>query len=178
MEAYLYILYCKNSLHSQVYVGSTHDIDARMSAHKCALNNKKANTYNYPVYEYIRNTGGWYNWDVSYKKIKVINSKHLRYIERYNIETQNCKLNTNKPMGDYEYYAIRNGEAVFDDTTREGIKWLIKKDTEKENEKELRRLKLMNSYNERIEELEAINEKLRDEIKFKDEIIKGLLDKK
>jgi len=45
-----------------IYIGSTEDINDRMSKHKYSCNNIKHCKYNYKVYKYIRDNGGWNEW--------------------------------------------------------------------------------------------------------------------
>lgn len=45
-----------------IYIGSTEDIKDRMRHHKIRCNNIKHSKYNYKVYKYIRDNGGWDEW--------------------------------------------------------------------------------------------------------------------
>jgi len=47
-----------------IYIGSTTNFKRRKSAHKNACNNKTNNRHNSPVYQFIRNNGGWTMWDM------------------------------------------------------------------------------------------------------------------
>jgi hypothetical protein len=42
-----------------LYVGSTTNYRKRMVDHKSRCNNPKATHFNYPIYQHIRNLGGW-----------------------------------------------------------------------------------------------------------------------
>jgi len=63
MFVYIYKLIKKDALNDDmVYIGSTENINVRMSRHKINCNNIKSHKYNYKVYKYIRDNGGWNEW--------------------------------------------------------------------------------------------------------------------
>jgi len=63
MFVYIYKLIKKDAINDDmIYIGSTEDIKCRMSTHKIRCNNIKSRNYNYKVYKYIRDNGGWNEW--------------------------------------------------------------------------------------------------------------------
>jgi len=63
MFVYIYKLIKKDAINDDmIYIGSTEDINDRMSKHKYSCNNIKYHKYNYKVYKYIRDNGGWNEW--------------------------------------------------------------------------------------------------------------------
>jgi len=63
MFVYIYKLIKKDAINDDmIYIGSTEDINDRMSKHKYSCNNIKHCKYNYKVYKYIRDNGGWNEW--------------------------------------------------------------------------------------------------------------------
>jgi len=63
MFVYIYKLIKKDAINDDmIYIGSTEDINDRMSKHKHSCNNIKYRKYNYKVYKYIRDNGGWGEW--------------------------------------------------------------------------------------------------------------------
>jgi predicted GIY-YIG superfamily endonuclease len=63
MFVYIYKLIKKDAINDDiVYIGSTDDIEARMSKHKYSCNNIKQRDYNRKVYKYIRDNGGFDEW--------------------------------------------------------------------------------------------------------------------
>ena len=46
----------------ETYVGHTTDFTKRKYAHKTICNNEKSKSYNFNVYQFIRQNGGWDNW--------------------------------------------------------------------------------------------------------------------
>lgn len=94
----IYKLCCRNDEIKDVYVGHTTDIVRRKAQHKYHCNTEKSKKYNFPVYEFIRNNGGWDNW--SLKIIEDYNcgdraSAETR--ERYWIEELGASLNLRIP---------------------------------------------------------------------------------
>jgi hypothetical protein len=49
---------------SNVYVGCTTDFRRRKTSHKHSCNNEKNRCYNQKKYQYIRDNGGWDNWNM------------------------------------------------------------------------------------------------------------------
>lgn len=70
----IYILSCKDEKILDTYVGSTIDTVSRKSCHKCETNNGKKTK----VYKFIRENGGWKNWE-------------MVIFEKYPCETKDAK---------------------------------------------------------------------------------------
>ena len=66
-KACVYKIVCKDENITDTYIGSTKNFKNRMKGHKCNCNNIKRPEYNYKVYKFIRENGGWENWEM--KKI-------------------------------------------------------------------------------------------------------------
>ena len=95
-NACIYKICCKDSLVTDVYVGSTTNLVARRGCHKTSCNNEKGKPYNSRLYQFIRKNGGWYNWTVV--KLQDINSKEdLFKTERMWVEKLGATLNKNIP---------------------------------------------------------------------------------
>jgi len=45
-----------------IYIGSTCNFKHRKNAHKTGCYNEKSRNYNSPVYQFIRDNGGWDQW--------------------------------------------------------------------------------------------------------------------
>jgi hypothetical protein len=60
----IYKLCCKDIYIIDIYVGHTTDMRRRKWQHKTNCNNEKNKVYNLNVYQFIRNNGGWDNWDM------------------------------------------------------------------------------------------------------------------
>jgi hypothetical protein len=60
----IYKMCCKDTTIKDIYVGSTTNFTQRKRTHKSCCNKETSKGYNYPVYKFIRENGGWFNWDM------------------------------------------------------------------------------------------------------------------
>ena len=82
----------------ELYVGSTCSFRARKCGHKKCCNNENDKKYKYNVYQYIRNNGGWDNFDmIQVEEFKHDTSRELHARERYWIEQLKATLNKQIP---------------------------------------------------------------------------------
>ena len=111
MEIIIYKIYCKNNEIKDCYIGSTGNIKTRIQVHKYSCNNENSEKYNQYKYVYIRENGGFNNWDF---KILCKCPKEDRYkMERWYIE--NCKesnLNKSIPTRTHKEYYQKNKEKI------------------------------------------------------------------
>ena len=56
----VYSFQCKDKEVKEFYIGSTKEYSDRRSKHKYKYNNN----YTYPLYQFIRQNGGWDNWEM------------------------------------------------------------------------------------------------------------------
>lgn len=64
-KSIIYKICCKDSNVKEIYIGSTYDKNDRLSKHKSACcNNIHGDKYNLKVYKFIREYGGWSNWEM------------------------------------------------------------------------------------------------------------------
>ena len=95
-NTYFYKLCCEDPDVLDIYVGHTTDFANRKSIHKRYCNNEKDRHYNIYVYTFIRNYGGWENWDmILIEKIKCDCLLDTLKKEREYIELLNATLNKN-----------------------------------------------------------------------------------
>ncbi len=103
-NVYIYKLYCKNKNIPECYIGSTRNINKRITYHRISTHNKNDTKYNRSMYQFIRNNGGFKNWKIdiikTFKNIEknIENNKLIRIIERHFIIKNNSKLNINLPI--------------------------------------------------------------------------------
>ena len=96
-KTHFYKIVCKDLSITNCYVGHTTDFKSRKAHHKSNCYNTNAKHYNLYVYEFIRENGGWDNWDM----IEIITEKCLDGLEakrkeRDHIEKLNATLNVIK----------------------------------------------------------------------------------
>ena len=71
---------------------------ARKNQHKTSCCNENDKKYNQYVYQFIRNNGGWNNWNmIQIQEHKLKNKREAESTEHYWIEQLGAKLNSNKP---------------------------------------------------------------------------------
>jgi hypothetical protein len=75
--------------------------------------NKNSNGYNYPVYQYIRETGGWRNWELLViERVEFEFGFELKDRERHHMETMRATLNVQVPNRTREQYRQDNFEQL------------------------------------------------------------------
>jgi len=102
-NTYFYRIVCKNLNILDCYIGHTTNFIKRKAKHKNACNNENHTHYNYRIYNFIRDNGGWDNWDmVMIEQIKCDNLLEACKIERNYLEEYKANLNVNLPMRTHE----------------------------------------------------------------------------
>jgi hypothetical protein len=98
-NAVIYKICCKDPTIKDIYVGSTTNFKRRMSNHKSICNSENANQYNYPVYRFIRDNGGFNNWTIVKIRDVVCKDKYeLVAEERKEFEKLGATLNDRYPQ--------------------------------------------------------------------------------
>ena len=94
----IYKLCCKDTTIKDIYVGSTCAFRMRKNSHKSSCTNENSKKYNLNVYKFIRDHGGWDNWDmIEIKKVNCDTKRELDKEERAVLEQLGGTLNTNIP---------------------------------------------------------------------------------
>lgn len=116
-NALIYKLCCKDTNIKEVYIGSTTNFTRRKHNHKSSCINEKDKKYNNKKYEFIRNNGGWENWQmILIEKVSCNDKLELHKIERDYIEKFNSFLNCYSPIKKKEYnkeYREKNREELL-----------------------------------------------------------------
>jgi len=140
MEQNYYVYKLFNPDCTEFYIGSTTDLKERKRCHKYCCTNENNSKYNMELYKYIREHGGYSNWNYQILEhiTTSINKYELRDLERKAIENMkpslNCKI-PNRSKNEYmEKYRENNKEQIkeYDKQYRENNKEQIK---QKQNEK-------------------------------------------
>tara|TARA_R110002012_G_scaffold313069_1_gene524374 strand:+ start:75 stop:971 length:897 start_codon:yes stop_codon:yes gene_type:complete len=94
---YIYKIYCKDTDVNEFYIGSSNDLHKRMIQHKSSYNKYiKTNDGAY-LYKFIKNNGGWDNWEFDIIQ-QLTNGKYkLKDIEAEYCMIFKPSLNTKKP---------------------------------------------------------------------------------
>lgn len=82
-----------------IYIGSTTNFSQRKSSHKKYCHNKVSKKYTYPIYQYIRNCGGFEKFNIEIiEKFPCKTKVEGLQREKELIELHNAKLNSIKPI--------------------------------------------------------------------------------
>ncbi len=98
---------CSNDLDiTDIYIGSTCNFHRRKASHKNTCYNESKKSYNGKVYKYIRDNGGFENWNMIQLEEKSLeNKREKEALEREWIEKLKPSLNSYIPTRtDKEYY--------------------------------------------------------------------------
>ena len=104
-NTHFYKIVCKDLNIKDLYIGHTTDFTKRKNYHKSTCNNQRNENFNMPVYQFIRNNGGWNNWDMILIETKHCeNALEAKRDERTFIEDLQASLNQKRPITtDKEY---------------------------------------------------------------------------
>jgi len=84
----IYKLCCKDPIIENIYIGSTTNFRVRKNKHKSDCNNTSSKGFNYNVYRFIRENGGFENWDMilienyNCNSKKELDSKEREYVDK------------------------------------------------------------------------------------------------
>jgi len=93
-----YKIVCNDDKVTEIYVGSTKDLNDRIRKHKYRCNTPNMKGYNIKVYKFIRDNGGWFNWEFKIIDTKECNDKYDSYvIEQQYINDLKSELNSCSP---------------------------------------------------------------------------------
>jgi len=142
-KSLIYKIVCNDTNIKNVYIGSTTSFRHRKKQHKHSCYNETNNNYNMPVYKFIRENGGWDNFDMILVDYVPCETKlELHKIERTYIEKYDLVLNIDIPTrSDKEYYEdnkekiIQNQKEYYKDN-KEKIRQ-YKKEYYKKNKEEI-----------------------------------------
>jgi predicted GIY-YIG superfamily endonuclease len=80
----IYKLVCLDTTYSEVYVGSTTNLKQRKSNHKSKCYNENAKAYNFKIYQYMREHGGFENFAmIEIEKFPCENNRQLELREEH-----------------------------------------------------------------------------------------------
>ena len=109
----IYKLCCKDPSVTDEYIGSTLNFTRRKNAHKSRCNNEKDSGYNVYVYKFIREHGGWYNWDmVEVERYSAQDRADLHTRERFWVEELESTLNKQIPTRSNDEWITDNKEKM------------------------------------------------------------------
>ena len=115
-KSIIYKICCKDINIKEIYVGSTaNELRKRKSKHKSDCNNVNSHSYNLNVYKFIRNNGGFSNWDiVEIEKYNCNDKQELHKRERFYIELLGASLNSQIPNRSKKEYDEDNKDKILE----------------------------------------------------------------
>ena len=109
----IYKIVCKDPSIKEIYVGSCCNFTRRKCEHKSICNNPNTKAYNHYKYQFIRDNGGWNNWDmIEIKKYPCETKRELELEERNNLELLGGSLNKSIPTRSQPEYQQTNKEKI------------------------------------------------------------------
>lgn len=107
------MIYCLDIMITAVYVGQTTNLTNRTVKHKSRCNNPNDKKHNLYVYRYIREHGGWNNWNIRILETANLNNRdEARILEhKWYVETEST-LNTQHPLRNMRQYQIDNADKI------------------------------------------------------------------
>lgn len=113
-KSIIYKICCKNPEIKEIYIGSTaNELRKRKNQHKTDSNNINSKSYNLYVYQFIRDNGGFDNWDIVEVERYCANDKQeLHKRERYYIELLGASLNSQIPNRSQKEYEKDNKDKI------------------------------------------------------------------
>jgi len=89
-----YQIVCNDKTVKESYVGSSVNFKDRKSRHKCNCNSPNSKCYNFKIYKFIRDNGGWNNFNfITLKEIVCADKYEAHKIEQSYINELNPELN-------------------------------------------------------------------------------------
>jgi hypothetical protein len=109
----IYRICCNDLEIADEYVGSTTNFIGRRCCHKTSCHNGNSPSYNYTLYQFIREHGGWDNWVmVQIEKYEAKDKGDLLSRERFYVESRKPTLNYYIPGRTRAQWRTDNKEVI------------------------------------------------------------------
>ena len=177
MNTKIYQIRCKNSTITSTYIGHTTNEKSRTAEHKYNCNNKNSKSYDLYLYSFIRNNGGWGEWEVIIIEEYPCNSRREALSrENYYVHLLNSTLNQLSPILDLENVKQYKERKSLEQKEKTKIKLKKKKEERikylEENKEEIEKHKIEVRNNYAMRNRERINKNMREYNKKNNEKIK------
>lgn len=172
----IYKLCCNDTTITDIYVGHTTNWTKRKQCHKQKCNNENNTEYNFYVYQFIREHGGWTNWSmIELEKINCIDGNEACKHERRYFELLGATLNIKVPSRTQPEYSKKYREENADKERERRHKYYeentdkIKKRYKKYCEENADKIKETDKkyYEENVDKIKETHKKYREENKDK-----------
>ena len=146
----IYQISCKDTNITDIYIGSTKNLEKRIEKHKSDCNKYNKNI---KVYKFISNNGKFNNWIFTViEELQNITKQEAKVRERYYIETLKSSLNSNIPTRTSKEYYEQNKEK--------------KKEYNEQNKEQIQEYKKV-YYEQNKDKIKEINKQYREQNKDK-----------
>jgi len=98
MSYLVYKIYCKDTSITDVYIGSSKNFVSRKYMHKSYCNNENTRYYNFKLYVFIRENGGFDNWEFEVLEEDIQDKVQALVREKYYIQFFSASLNCRNPF--------------------------------------------------------------------------------
>jgi len=136
----IYIIKCKNETIKDCYIGSTINFKNRKSCHKSRCYNENSKLFNLKVYKFIRDNGGWNNFEIKEMITHNCNNKEeLLKLEGEYIKSYKPSLNNRiagRTKKEYKKEYIENNKDKIKKYNKEYNKEYREKNKDKIKEKD------------------------------------------
>lgn len=104
-QSTIYKIVCRDPAVTDCYVGRTSCFATRVQQHCTCCNNLHSNSYDYKVYKFMRENGGWTNWEII--PVETVDHDYFdtslaREREAFWFHELNATLNKNTPNQDHK----------------------------------------------------------------------------
>lgn len=143
-NAVIYKIVCKNPEVTDSYVGSTTNFKRRQKEHKKHCNNENSKSYNLKVYQFIRDNGGFDNWEFIEicKANECKNKQDLLKLERNYVDAISSTLDHQIPArtkSEYGKNYWKQYSEINEEKLRENQKNIMKPTRKKSIERNARK---------------------------------------
>jgi len=140
----IYQICCLDTSITDIYIGQTTDFINRKYGHKTACNNPNDPHYNYRLYQFIRNNGGWDNWKmVQIEEFPCKNKREVESRETYLMKELKSSLNTNQSFTTKEQWNEYHKKYNQTDKVKEYYKKYNRTDERKQRNNKQRQKKAL-----------------------------------
>jgi len=116
----IYCIYCKDSNIPNIYIGSTNNLNKRITEHKQNYKNELRHHYKFKVYRFIRENGGFENWRFTLLERTYTDDKNdLRKLEQMYLDMfeedlllNNCRAFGHNQKQYMKEYTEKNKEKI------------------------------------------------------------------
>ena len=127
-DSFIYKICCKDLTIQDIYIGSTTNFKQRKRQHKNCCTKEGNLHYNERKYKFIRDNGGWENWDmILIKNVSCESRLELNRIERECYEEYKPTLNNQVPSRSKDEYCKTEFKKNIDKSYYQKNKEKIKK---------------------------------------------------